>query len=373
MKILKIGDLHVGARSGNEHMRSFIKSYLMDYVIPYMVENDIKHFLQAGDFFDVRRSLYGRDRQWIVDEFIPLLEKHDLHGMVIPGNHDISNRNTIAPNWVDWLAAESDGRIICCNEASDYTIGDLTVCMVPWICRENYDNVLKAIQSSKAKYCMGHFELAGFPMYPGTICEEGIIDTKLLSKFEVVDSGHFHTRSKIGNIEYLGTPYHLNWQDYQDGDNRGFYVMDTDTLESEFIRNKSRHTLFRTFDYDYSIISDDKVAQDNLLDKSWMEDVFGLKGKIIRVICRDRENNGHYKKFLATLRTVDCISHQVIDKTVQAVSEEILVDEETLRKDTLSVIKEKVQKTDGIDQPAVMTILEKSYRDCQEQTTTLDV
>ncbi|QDB73356.1 DNA endonuclease [Vibrio phage VAP7] len=365
MKLLRIGDLHVGARSGNEFMREFIKDYLMNHVLEYMIQNGIKHAIQAGDWMDIRRSLPGRDRQWIVDEFVPKLVEHGLEFWAIPGNHDLTNRNTIEPNWIQWLEQEGQGQIHYIGHAQDVMIEDHLVCMVPWICRENYDSTLEHLKQSKAKHCVGHFELAGFNMYQGSTCEDGQISTSLLQKFELVDSGHFHTRSKQGNIGYLGTPYHINWQDFLDGDNRGFDILDTETMESKFIRNKVSQTLFRTFDYDWSLIADDKESQKQLTDTKWLEDEFGLKGQIIRVTCINRENATHYKKFVAAMRNVECLNQQIIDKSVNIVTDEVVVDEDELKKDTLSVIKEKVNSTEGIDQKAVSSILEASYLRCQ--------
>ena len=48
-------------------------------------------------------------------------------------------------------------------------------------------------------------------------------------------SGHFHKKSKKGNITYLGNPYQLYWND--EGETRGFHIFDTKTHEVEFIKN----------------------------------------------------------------------------------------------------------------------------------------
>jgi DNA repair exonuclease SbcCD nuclease subunit len=50
-------------------------------------------------------------------------------------------------------------------------------------------------------------------------------------KFELVMSGHFHTKSQKGNITYLGNTYQMYWNDY--ADQRGFHIFDTDTLKLE--------------------------------------------------------------------------------------------------------------------------------------------
>ena len=72
MAIAKIGDLHIGSRNGSRYVRDFIKNYLINYFIPELVDSDIKEVWQFGDTFDVRKFMYGRDKDWLKDELCPL-------------------------------------------------------------------------------------------------------------------------------------------------------------------------------------------------------------------------------------------------------------------------------------------------------------
>jgi len=69
----------------------------------------------------------------------------------------------------------------------------------------------------------GHFEFANFPMHKGVDNLHGMA-TDMFQKYELVCSGHYHTRSQRDNIVYLGTPYEINWQDY--GDDKGYLTSD---------------------------------------------------------------------------------------------------------------------------------------------------
>jgi DNA repair exonuclease SbcCD nuclease subunit len=71
------------------------------------------------------------------------------------------------------------------------------------------------MKESKAQICFGHFEIAGFEMDRGNVCDHGL-DKKTLSKYDIVLSGHFHHKSTDGNITYVGTPYEMTWSDYND-------------------------------------------------------------------------------------------------------------------------------------------------------------
>ena len=60
----------------------------------------------------------------------------------------------------------------------------------------------------------------------------------VFDKFDVVYSGHFHTRSTNGKISYLGNPYEMFWNDVNDP--RGFNIFDTETLKHTPINNPYR-------------------------------------------------------------------------------------------------------------------------------------
>ena len=65
-------------------------------------------------------------------------------------------------------------------------------------------------------------------MHPG-VQNHGGMDHKLFSKFERVLTGHFHTKSTIDNITYLGTQLELSWADAHD--KKHFHILDTATRE----------------------------------------------------------------------------------------------------------------------------------------------
>jgi hypothetical protein len=119
--------------------------------------------------------------------------------------------------------------------------------MMPWICPENYQQSLDEMKDTKAEICMGHFEIAGFAMYRGMESHEGL-NKKLFEKFDMVFSGHYHHRSDDGHIYYLGNPYELTWQDYNDP--RGFHLFDVSSRSLEFVGNPN--SLFTRIEYDDS-------------------------------------------------------------------------------------------------------------------------
>ena len=59
----------------------------------------------------------------------------------------------------------------------------------------------------------------------------------IFKDFDLVVSGHFHQPSKAGVIQYVGAPYQMSWADA--GCARGFWILDTETLDMKFIQNRN--------------------------------------------------------------------------------------------------------------------------------------
>lgn len=370
MAIAKIGDLHIGSRNGSRYVRDFIKNYLINYFIPELVDSDIHEVWQLGDMFDVRKFMYGRDKDWLKDELTPALKEAGIKWNGIVGNHDITLEESNRINWPSYLN-ELDPDVYCYySEPTEVMIEGVKTLLLPWINKENYDASIKAIQDTDAEYCFAHLELAGFKMYQSSTCDHGQIDVALLSKFTRVDTGHFHTRSMEGNIQYIGTPYHLNWEDYKDGTNRGFYVDDMRGGEV-FIPNSEHQTLFRYVEYDYTKLSSDDEG--NWIDPEWLNTGLGIEGQIVKVIVQNRDNAKHYEKFCDAMKRCKCIDYNFIDRTITVAAEKVEVTEEMVATDAVEVLKKDIRAGNNIQRPDnVCKLAEHFYNAAQQRLNKLD-
>jgi DNA repair exonuclease SbcCD nuclease subunit len=157
--------------------------------------------------------------------------------------------------------------------------------LIPWINSENYDETMKFIKNSKSQIAFGHLEVDGFAMYKGYVADSGL-PKSLFNRYEVVCSGHYHHKSSKDNIHYLGAPYEITWNDYDDP--RGFHVFDTETRELEFIRNEYR--LFEKIYYDDSGNIDYRKIDTNQ-----------YKNKIVKLIVEEKENLSNFEDFVERL------------------------------------------------------------------------
>jgi DNA repair exonuclease SbcCD nuclease subunit len=178
--------------------------------------------------------------------------KVDTH--IIIGNHDTYFKNTNEVNSVSELCTTYDG----VNEPWIYTnpkeveLGGCRMLFLPWICDDNYEESIYAIDNSTSEICMGHLEIKGFEMQKGIVNEQGL-EKSQFKRFEKVLSGHFHKKSDNGHIYYLGAQYEQTWSDYKDP--KGFHIFDTETRELERISNPLRihkKFIYNDKDNDYS-------------------------------------------------------------------------------------------------------------------------
>lgn len=372
MAIAKLGDLHIGSRNGSRYVRDFIKKYLIEYFIPELKDAQITHIVQFGDTFDMRKMLYGRDKDWLKNELVPALREAGMTWEGIIGNHDITLEESNSINWPSYLVDIAPDVFTYHSEPTEVILEGKKVLMLPWINKENYEASVKMIKETDAEYCFAHLELAGFKMYQSSTCEHGQIDASLLSKFKRVDTGHFHTRSYVDNIQYLGTPFHLTWEDYKDGDNRGFYI---DTLEDGgeiFIQNDISQTMFRYVEYDYVAIASGP-DEDKWIDAEWLNSGLGIEGQIVKVLVTNRDNAKHYEKFCDALKRCKCIDYNFIDKTVTVSAEKVEVTEEMVATDAVEVLKKDIRAANNIQRvDAVCKLAEEFYSAAQLRINTLD-
>jgi DNA repair exonuclease SbcCD nuclease subunit len=210
-------------------------------------------------------------------------EEHiQLHSIV--GNHSTYYRNTNSVNSSELLYGYYDN-VHAYPNPTTITLDGTDIDILPWINSENYDIMMAFIKDSKSQVGFGHLEVDGFAMYKGYIADSGL-PKSLFNRYEVLCSGHYHHKSSKDNIHYLGAPYEITWNDYDDP--RGFHIFDTQTRELTFIRNQYR--LFEKIYYDDSENVDYKK-----LDTSYYKD------KIVKLIVEEKTNLADFENFVERL------------------------------------------------------------------------
>lgn len=244
MKICILGDTHFGMRGDSLVFHDYYKKFYENIFFPYLQKNDIKEIYQMGDMFDRRKFINYNTLYLCRNYFFDNIKKMNMTLHTLLGNHDIFFKNTLEIN-SSKLLLKDYCNIHIYDKPITKIIDGVSIDIVPWICHDNQDVVYDFIEKSKSQIIFGHFEIAGFEMDRGNISHDGM-NKKILKKYDIVLSGHFHHKSTDGQITYVGTPGEMTWMDY--GDQKGFHVFDTETRELEFIPNP--YSIFHRITYD---------------------------------------------------------------------------------------------------------------------------
>lgn len=280
-KKLILGDIHFGVHNGSKLFLDFQLKFLNE-VIEYCKEHSIAEIWLTGDVFEVRKSTNTEVLDYAKLHFFDVLVDLGILVKTIVGNHDMFYKNTITPNSLNVNLSDYENVMIY-DRVSEFQLDDKnSILMVPWICAENEEEIMEAIHTTDCNIVMGHFEVKGARM-EGAVCEEGL-ELSIFEKFDLAISGHFHVRGTYGNMEYVGTPYETSWADY--GETKGFHVLDTETLELEFVANP--HRLYHKITYNES-------KDMNAYLKNDYTDQF------VRVIVEEREDFKKYERWLMKL------------------------------------------------------------------------
>jgi DNA repair exonuclease SbcCD nuclease subunit len=254
MKIALLNDTHFGARNDSPAFLEYFMRFYNEQFFPYLEKNNIKTLIHLGDVTDRRKFINFKTAHAFRQKFMKRLWEMKVDTHIIVGNHDTYFKNTNEVNSVSELCTTYDG----VNEPWIYTnpkeveLGGCRMLFLPWICDDNYEESIYAIDNSTSEICMGHLEIKGFEMQKGIVNQQGL-EKSQFKRFEKVISGHFHKKSDDGHIYYLGAQYEQTWSDYKDP--KGFHIFDTETRELERISNPLRihkKFIYNDKDNDYS-------------------------------------------------------------------------------------------------------------------------
>jgi DNA repair exonuclease SbcCD nuclease subunit len=348
MKIAILNDTHAGTRNSSDIFIDNQRRFYEEVFFPYCKENGIKNVLHLGDYYDHRKYVNFKALSANRQHFLTPLRDSGMVMDIIPGNHDVFYKNTNDMCSLKELLGHftSNVNIIMKPKVLDYD--GCSVAVVPWINNENYAGSVKFIQNCKADILGGHFEIEGFDMHKGVPNPHGM-NRDTFKRFELVMSGHFHTKSKQDNIMYLGSQMEFTWADAHD--DKYFHVLDTDTRELTPVRNPI--TLFERIYYDDVKNSYEDAEVDCYADK------------FIKVVVVNKKDPFVFDRFIDRLQDVD-IHELKIAETFEEFSGENVEDDKVSLEDTSELLDTYVDavQTD-LDSVRIKGIVRELYVEAQ--------
>ena len=309
MKIALITDTHWGIRNDSPVFHNNTKKFLDDVFFPRLRSNSIDHVIHLGDIVDRRKYINFLTARRLRDDFLVPLETMGVSLDIIAGNHDVYYKNTNEVNALQELINGRYHNVSIFTEAATVTQEDGTpILYVPWINEENRRETLHELSRSPASVLLGHLEILGFEMFRGSVSTHGD-SPSLFDRFDLVCSGHYHHKSNIGSIHYLGSHSQFTWSD--DGDERGFHILDTETRQLEFVRNP--YNMFEKVWY-----NDTGKQMDEILDVDFSR----YCGKIVKLVVTSKDNPYWFDKFVESIEKVEPSDLQIVDDHLNLAMEE---------------------------------------------------
>lgn len=352
-KLALISDTHFGVRQNSPILLDYNKLFLDEIFFPYLKENGITEVIHLGDLVDNRKHINFYTAKRLREDFIePLLSKGITFRLIL-GNHDIhfkqDNEISVASELFTYYNEQLNqfpGNFLYYKDPEEVTFDGVPILFLPWICDSNKEISLELINTTTSQIVFGHLELKGFEMFKGVEASHGE-DPKIYEKFDIVCTGHYHHRSTMGNINYLGSHSQFTWSDY--GDIRGFHVFDTGSRSLNFIRNP--FPIFSKVFYDDSSPEEIKKT-----------DFENLTNKYVKVIVRTRNNSILYDWFLNQIEEAKPIEYKIVDDHLNqdVINNNVIISDV---KDTLTLMLDYVKQVNTCSDDKLTMILSNLYHE----------
>lgn len=288
MKIAILNDTHCGVRNSSDIFLDYQEDFYSNIFFPYLKENNITNILHLGDYYDHRKYVNFKAQNHNRRIFLNILKENDIKMDIIAGNHDVFYKNTNELSALKELLGYYTDNVNIVQKPSVLDYDGCKIGLVPWINSENYEESMNFLNSCETSIIAGHFEIAGIEMHKGVSSTHGM-SLNEFNRFETVMSGHYHTKSTTGNIQYFGSQMEFTWADAEDP--KYFHIFDTETREITAVRNPI--TIFKKIYYD-----DTKTDYTNI-DLSDL----GLDKSFVKIIVINKSDPFTFDKFCDKIQT----------------------------------------------------------------------
>lgn len=342
MKIAVISDTHFGVRNDSPLFLEYSFKFFEEIFFPYLDAHGIDTVIHMGDLLDRRKYVNFNTLNQVKRRFFEPLKSRGVSVHIIPGNHDTYWKNT---NTLNSLKELFQNDVHLYESPTKVMFEGCPILFVPWINKENESECMEAINSSRARVCVGHFEFLEFEVMRGVKSSVGHSFGEVAKRYDLVLSGHFHCKQNQGNVWYLGTQYDLTFSDVHEV--KGFHVLDTETMGLEFVQNP--HKMY------HKIYYDDAANDYSNFPLSTYKDTY------LRIVVSRKTNDLVFSALCEGLVGAGVANLSVVEELAEEASPGEGVD---ISKGTLELINDAIDEYDlGVNRDRLKGIVRELYVD----------
>ena len=328
MRFCILNDTHAGIRNSSDIFLDNADKFYSEVFFPYMLENGITHIVHLGDYYDNRKFINFRALHANRKMFLSKLRDYGMTMDIICGNHDTYYKNTNDLNSLKELLGHYIQEVNIIHRPTVMDYDGLDFALVPWIAADNEKETVEFLKTTTAQYIGGHFELNGFEVQKGVEMQHGM-STDILDRFQLVMSGHYHTKSSKNNIVYLGSQMEFFWNDAHDP--KFFHVFDTDTRQLTAIRNP--HTLF------------ERIYYDDTQNDYFTMDLKHLDNKFVKVVVLNKSDIFTFDRFIDRVQSQKIHELKIAESFSEFVGDNVN-DSDVSLEDTTTLLNSYVDAVD---------------------------
>lgn len=224
-KVAIFSDLHLGVHQDSMTWHETALEWC-SWFVDNLKSKDITDIFFLGDFFHYRSDV-SVSTLHVASQILQKLD--DFNMVFIVGNHDSFYKDRSDVNSLSILGGRKNITVI--DRPTETTLFGQKILFLPW--GANIDGV------EKVDIMFGHLEIESFKMNSFKTCDHGAKSANLLSKANLVMTGHFHLRDerkyKDGTIVYVGNPFEMDFGD--SGSTKGYYILDIPSQKYSFYEN----------------------------------------------------------------------------------------------------------------------------------------
>ena len=349
MKLAVLNDTHCGVRNSSDIFLKYQERFFGEVFFPYLKENNITQILHLGDYYDHRKFVNFKALNDNRKVFLEPMRDLGITMDIIPGNHDVYYKNTNQLCSLKELLGYFTSNVNILMEPTVLDYDGLKIGCLPWINAENSERYLNWLQNVKCDWIGAHLELSGFDMMRGIKSPHGM-SSDLFKRFEVVMSGHFHTKSSKDNIYYLGSQMEFTWADA--GDPKHFHIIDTETRVLTPVRNPL--TMFTKIFYD-----DTKGIPQ--INKESLEDHF------VKVVVVNKTDPFKFDKFIDDIQQIKVHELKIAETFDEFIGANVLDDNISVE-DTTELLDSYIEAVEtDLDKDRMKTTMRSLYVEAQDK------